>query len=153
VSWGCVSSFLLLLSRNTATKRDTIPIDANDTPTPMPILVLWLSPDAAGNVVEMLDNVEELWPRPDAVLGPFSVTETLDDVVVLPPVLELIELNILVVAEVVADLVAEVVVEVVVVAAGAPAKMNPLNCTAHTVLEVDMYVLVVVKVDSGLGWM
>lgn len=80
------------------------------------------------------------------------VAATLDDVVVLPLVIELTELVVLVVADVVAGVVAAALVGVVV-AAGAPAKMNPFNCTAHTVLEVDMYVLVVVKVDSALGWM
>jgi hypothetical protein len=116
----------------------------------MPILALWLSLDAASEVVEMLDNVEELWSRPDAVLGTFSITATLDDVVVLPPVPKLVELEALTVEEVVPDVVVEVVEEVVV-AAGAPAKIKPLNCTAHTVLEVDMYVLVVVKIESVLG--
>jgi hypothetical protein len=118
----------------------------------MPILAPWLSPDAGGDVVEMLDNVEELWPGPDAVLGTFGITATLDDVVVLPPVPELTELEVFVVDEVVPDVVVEVVADDVVVA-GAPAKIKPLNCTAHTVLEVDMYVLVVVKIESALGWM
>jgi hypothetical protein len=96
----------------------------------MPILAAWLSPDAAGDVVEMLDNVEELWPRPDAVLGIFGVIATLDDVVVLPPEPELTEFDALAVEDAVPEVVREVVSEVVadvVIAAGAPAKIKPLN--------------------------